>query len=205
VILIPTLTGILYALPGGIIAIIAHEYAKSVAAYTLGDKSIRGKGRLSPNPFKHMDALGFIFMTVFRFGWGNPVGINFFTFPNKRKATAVIFAVPFLTNIILGVVFMLATRFWVAGMDWSNQTHLHIFMILRTAAHINIGHALFNLLPIHPLSGTMLLNALSPAAALKMAQYEKILQLVLAFFILLGGAQAVFGNLSILFLEAFWL
>ena len=193
--------GILFAIPGAILAVFAHEYAKSLTAYGMGDKNIRVQGRLTINPFKHMDILGFIFMAVFRFGWGNPAKINFFAFADKRKAVAIIFAVPFLVNIILGVVLMVAARIWTVNMDFTNETHLNILGVLVTAAHINVGHALINLLPIHPMSGTMLLTSVSPIASLKVAQYEKILQLVLALFILLGGAQMTFGALSNVFLQ----
>jgi len=178
------------------LAIFAHEYAKAATAYGMGDKNIRAQGRLTLNPFKHMDILGFIFMAVFRFGWGNPVKINFFAFKDKRKATIVIFFIPFLVNIILGVALMVAARIWSDNMDVLNETHFNVLGVLVSVALINVGHALINLLPIHPMSGTMLLTAVSPGASLKVAQYEKILQLVLAFFILLGGAQATFGALS---------
>ncbi|MCL2620365.1 MAG: hypothetical protein FWD97_05450 [Defluviitaleaceae bacterium] len=171
----------------------------------MGDKNIKAQGRLTPNPFKHMDVLGLIFMAAFRFGWGNPVRINFSSFANKRKATAIIFSIPFLVNIILGIAFAMAGRLWFNTMDIYNETHAHIFMVLLTASHINVGHALINLLPVHPMSGTMLLTAISPIASLKIAQYEKVLQLVLAFFILLGGAGIIFGTLTNNFLLVFFI
>ncbi|MCL2350522.1 MAG: site-2 protease family protein [Defluviitaleaceae bacterium] len=187
----------LYSIPGVIIAVTASEYAKSAAAYRLGDVNIKGQGRLSLNPAKHMDILGSFFMAFFGYGWGNPVRINAFAFGEKRKkALYIVFFVPFLVNMLLGLIFAIGARFWFNGnfpeAGIMDTAQFHVMQILITTARLNIAFALFNLIPIYPLNGTMLLSNISPSASLKMAQAERILQIVLAFFIIFGIMGFIF-------------
>ncbi len=72
---------ILLNIPGLLIAIIIHEYSHGLMAYLLGDNTAKESGRLTLNPLKHLDPIGFIFLLLFRFGWAKPVPIN----PNNFK------------------------------------------------------------------------------------------------------------------------
>jgi len=64
------------SLPGLLIAIIFHELAHGLTAYWLGDPTAKNAGRLTLNPIKHIDPVGFLFMLIFRFGWAKAVPIN---------------------------------------------------------------------------------------------------------------------------------
>ena len=68
--------GVLLTLPGVLVAITFHEYAHALAAYKLGDDTPKVQGRLSLNPFSHMDPVGIILLVVAGFGWGKPVEID---------------------------------------------------------------------------------------------------------------------------------
>ena len=183
---------------GATLAILTHEYSKGVAAHTLGDASIKSTGRLSLNPAKHIDPLGLIFMAIFRFGWGKPTRINMFSFREKRKSLAMLFLVPFLANIIMGIFMIILARFWLGNVLINNPTNINFYILagLEMAAWFNLSFALFNLLPIYPLSGILLLNAASPHAALKITQYEKILQLILAFLIIFNIMYSIFTPIT---------
>lgn len=183
-------------MPGAVIAIVAHEFAKAVTAYRLGDGAVKAAGRLTLNPLKHIDPLGFIFMALFSYGWANPVKITPFAYKEKRKAMVAIFAVPFLINIILGITFALAFRIWSIEMGITSQQNANIAAMLHSAARLNISFALFNLIPVHPLTGIWLLSGISPHAALKVAQQEKFLQFILAILIIFGFVSQVFGPLT---------
>ena len=196
---------ILLRVPGVFIAIGVHEYVKALVAYKLGDAGVKTQGRLTINPLKHMDVLGSVFMAIWGFGWANPVKITPFAFgspANKRKAMTIIFAVPFLVNIILGMVFALAASLW-AGAAVATALNINIYRALIIAARLNISFALFNLLPIYPLDGLLLLTGISQKASIKVLQAEKFLQIALAFFIILGGANIFFNPFADLILSVF--
>jgi Zn-dependent protease len=202
-----TLTGILVAIPGVIITVTLHEYAKSLVAYKLGDVNVKTQGRLAPNPLKHMDILGGIFLVVFGYGWASPVRLMPSSFKDRKKAMLLIFIIPFLANIIAGVVFAIAANILEANFTYllgsfGLDTIVNVWRILRLMAIFNIAFALFSLIPIYPLNGTHLLWALRPTWALKITQHEKILQFALAFIIILGFAGQVFQPLVLTVISA---
>ena len=198
-----SLSGILMAIPGAIIAVTLHEYAKSLVAYKMGDTNVKAQRRLAPNPLKHMDILGSIFLVIFGYGWSSPVRLTPFSFKDRRKAMLLIFIIPFLVNIIVGVAFAIASN--VAAEIWSANMDLTMYYVWQTLfiiAVYNITFALFSLIPVHPLNGINFLAAVKPIWAIKISQHEKYLQVALAFFIALGFARAVFAPL--VFGMMFW-
>jgi len=195
----------LLRIPGIFIAIGVHEYVKALVAYRLGDAGVKLQGRLTLNPLKHMDALGSIFMAIWGYGWANPTKITPFSFgsnANKRKAMIIIFVVPFLVNIILGMLLALTALIW-ANNVYVTELNITVFRVLINAARLNISFALFNLIPIYPLDGLLLLTGISQNASLKVLQAERFLQIALAFFVILGGAAIFFNPLTDLVLNLF--
>ena len=99
---------LLLSIPGVLIAITFHEYAHAFAADRLGDDTPRRQGRLSLNPFSHLDPIGSLMLIFAGFGWGKPVEINprnFNRTMSMEKAQALVsFAGP-LMNFILTIVF----------------------------------------------------------------------------------------------------
>ncbi len=67
------LLGLLYTIPGVLIAITFHEFAHAKVADMLGDDTPRREGRISLNPLAHIDPIGFIMLLFAGFGWGKPV------------------------------------------------------------------------------------------------------------------------------------
>ncbi|MDR2183526.1 MAG: site-2 protease family protein [Clostridiales bacterium] len=206
---INSLGGFLTAIPGVIIAVTLHEYTKSLVAHKLGDTGIKAQGRLAPNPLKHMDILGSIFLVFFSYGWASPVRLGAFSVEARRKAMLLIFVMPFLVNIIIGMFFSVGANFFSISLapgllgTMSAQTLIIIGDILFFAAFYNISFALFSLIPVYPLNGTHLLWAIKPAWAVKVSQYEGILKLVLVFFIILTFASQIFTPLTLRVILAF--
>lgn len=66
------LTQLLYRIPAILVALSFHEWAHAYAAYKLGDPTARNMGRMTINPFAHIDPLGFLTLLLFRFGWAKP-------------------------------------------------------------------------------------------------------------------------------------
>ena len=202
-----SIPGILMVIPGIIIAVTLHEYAKSLVAYRMGDVNVKKLGRLAPNPLKHMDILGGIFLVIFGYGWSSPVRLTPFLFKNRKKAMLLIFVIPFLVNIIVGVAFAIAASIFAVNMlgmadIFGQQAAEYIWRILSFVAIYNISFALFSLIPIYPLNGIHLLAAIKPTWNIKISQYEKILQLALAFFIILTFARQVFEPVVHMMLRA---
>lgn len=155
----------LLRLPAILFALSIHEFSHAYAATRFGDETPGKQGRLTLNPLAHIDPMGFLFLVLLRFGWAKPVLINPAAFKNpKRDEIVVSLAGPF-SNIIAAVFFggifkLLA----VYGSHWFALENLGeaLFMMLLNFIIINIGLAVFNMLPIPPLDGSHLISALIP-------------------------------------------
>lgn len=87
----------MYTLPALLFCLSVHEFAHAYTAYKLGDRTQKAMGRLTLNPFSHIDIAGFICIALFGFGWGKPVMIDDRNFKNKAAGNALTaFAGPFL-------------------------------------------------------------------------------------------------------------
>ncbi len=147
----------LYALPGIILGLTVHEYAHALAAYRLGDETAREDGRLSLNPLRHIDPMGFLFLLIAGFGWAKPVRFDRGRLRWPRRDEALIALAGPLSNLVLGLVLSLA-YFGLALFLYrrgSVLSSLASTLFIR-AITINYGLFIFNLIPIPPLDGSHL-------------------------------------------------
>lgn len=155
----------LLRLPAILFALSIHEFSHAYAATRFGDDTPGRQGRLTLNPLAHIDPMGFLFLVLLRFGWAKPVVINPVAFKNpKRDEIVVSLAGPF-SNLVaaffFGGIFKLLTiygRHWFAFENFGEA----LFLMLLNFILINIGLAIFNMLPIPPLDGSHLISALIP-------------------------------------------
>jgi len=194
------LQAILMSIPGAIIAITLHEWVKAMTAHKLGDGTFKAQGRTKPNPLKHMDPLGTIFMLIFGYGWANPVRINMFRMRGGKKEAVIIFLMPFLANIIMGAflafaAMVLRTQFFHL-FAYNFDLLITLNTILRQAAMLSISFAFFNILPVYPLDGINLVAAFKPMWAARLVQREKIFQIILALAIIMGFAAMAFNPIA---------
>lgn len=133
-----------------ITALSVHEFAHSYAALKLGDDTPKKAGRVTLNPFAHLDLLGTIFLFLTGFGWGKPVPVNPTNFEDPRKDMALNALAGPLSNLLLAALIAASTAFF------PTTYIIQIFVI------ININLGLFNLLPIHPLDGFDFLGGILP-------------------------------------------
>lgn len=199
----------LLALPSILLSLSVHEAAHGFAAYKLGDNTARNLGRLTLNPIKHINPIGFISMLFFRVGWANPVPINTRNFKNPRRDMAISAAAGPLSNLCLGVVFTVLLRliliplqsiakgmYRVHGqyyfLDPSLQENT-AFVILSVLAIIcylgislNFNLMIFNLIPLPPLDGSRIAYIFLPTNLyFKIMQYERYI--MIAFIVLLAS------------------
>lgn len=161
---------VLYHLPFILVVIISlpiHEFAHGYIANKLGDDTAYYQGRLTLNPFAHLDLFGTISMIVFGFGWAKPVPVNPARFKcNMRLGMALTALAGPVSNLILSLIFMIVSK--GAFLLGSATDNTFFYFVNWLAFHIcsaNIGLAFFNLLPIPPLDGSRILNYFLPYRA----------------------------------------
>jgi Zn-dependent protease len=168
----------IWALPV-LLAITLHEAAHGWAAAKLGDPTARLMGRVTLNPFAHVDLVGTILIPLalllisapFLFGYAKPVPVNFSRLRNPRRDMALVALAGPASNILLAILGALA--FHVVPMLPAVATQWAAEMLQRLVL-LNLILAVFNMLPIPPLDGGRILVSLLPDwAAWKVARLER--------------------------------
>lgn len=141
-----------------LISLSVHETAHGYVAYVLGDDTAKSMGRLSLNPLRHIDVIGFLMMLVAGFGWANAVPVNMFRFKNPKKGMAITALAGPLSNIILAFI----SCFVIYILVRFNIYNEILFYFLQMMFYANTSLAMFNLIPIPPLDGSKILFVLLP-------------------------------------------
>lgn len=156
--------GILVTVIAVVSAMSIHEMAHALVSYWLGDPTAKSQGRLSLNPFRHIDWLGVLCLLLFHFGWAKPVPVDASYY--KDRKTGIIwtsFAGPvanFLLAFLCVLIYMGLIR-WVPSFAISDAGSF-LLVVLATSAGMNIGFGLFNLIPVPPLDGSKVLFSFLP-------------------------------------------
>jgi Zn-dependent protease len=139
-------------------AITIHEFSHAAAAQLLGDPTPRLAGRLSLNPIKHIDPIGFIMLLLVRFGWAKPVPINPYNFKDPVKGEMVVsFAGPASNFLVAYLAASLVRIFPIIVL-----TNAYVHRAVSDFIWINLALAVFNLLPVPPLDGSHILEPFIP-------------------------------------------
>jgi Zn-dependent protease len=147
------LSQVLIFLPGIVLGLTVHEYCHARVALMCGDSTAKEQGRITLNPLKHIDPLGFIMLIFAGFGWAKPVQFNENNLKNpKRDVIKIALAGP-LSNAVIAMV--LSVIFSVLYKTISSSEI--VTEIFQSAIFINWALFVFNLIPLPPLDGSHLL------------------------------------------------
>jgi Zn-dependent protease len=153
------IVAMLIRLPVLLLSFTIHEFAHGLSAYLLGDSTAKRDGRLSLNPVRHIDPLGFIMLLVFRFGWAKPVMVNPNYLKNPKGDMAIISFCGPASNFILAFIFIMA---YVPSLYLTGQAGHYVQLFLQEGLYLNLALGVFNMLPIPPLDGLKVFSAILP-------------------------------------------
>lgn len=149
---------LLYTLPAIIIGLTVHEWAHAFAADKLGDPTAKNLGRMTLNPFAHIDLFGFLCLLVVGFGWAKPVPVNPRNFKNYRRDDIIVSLAGIAMNLV--VAFFATILFYFGVYRWNLGSNEAFYTIFLSIVTINLSLAVFNLLPIYPLDGSHVFESL---------------------------------------------
>lgn len=166
------LTIAIYA-PPLLFALTMHELAHGYIAYRLGDPTAKEAGRLTMNPFKHLDPLGVLAFILMKIGWAKPVPVDPRYFRNPRKDMLVVALAGPAANILLALASALLLQILPHLSFLPHSVGEPLGLMVEVSVWINVMLAVFNLLPIPPLDGSkILMGMLPPQAACNYAKLE---------------------------------
>ena len=183
-------TELLYLIPAAFFVPIIHEWVRAMTSHALGDTLPSQRGFVTANPLKFFEPIGFIFMMVFSMGWGQPVPTSALRYKNRQLGSVLVGLVPILVSFAIGVIVFNVLRM-------AQITNNHVGMLLYMFSRISISFAIFNLIPIYPLSGQRILLALaSPNLTASLTYYEKPMQFILIILMAFGIIPSFIGNVT---------
>lgn len=177
------IVSLLLSMPVILFALSAHETAHGYVAYKCGDNTAYNLGRLSLNPLKHIDPIGFGCMLIFGFGWAKPVPINTRNFRNPKRGMALTAIAGPATNAILGLIsavlfgFISALQVYLAYRGASETALVALGYtcdLFSLSALYNFVFMAFNLIPINPFDGSRVAMLFLPTKVyFGMMKYER--------------------------------
>ena len=187
-----------------LLAISVHEAAHGYASYKLGDYTAKSMGRISVNPFRHLDPIGALCMLVFGFGWAKPVMVNPYNFKNPTRDMALVSAAGPISNFLMAFIAVALFKILTLIPMPDILIVQIVFMFLSTFALLNIGLGVFNLLPIPPLDGSKIFLPLLPNKLYyDIMRYERYGWLILVFALSLGVLDPILGTMQSAILSLF--
>lgn len=142
-----------------------HECAHAWVANKLGDPTGKEKGRISLNPFKHLDWFGAISVIFLGFGYAKPVPVNVNNFKKPKLYFGLTALAGPVSNLIMAVILLLVYRILGYLPNYNGNIAYAIDLWIIYAAYTNISLAIFNLIPVPPLDGSRLVFAVLPDKA----------------------------------------
>jgi len=171
-------------MPAAIIGLTVHEFSHAYMAFRLGDPTAKDEGRLTLNPLKHIDWLGFFLIVVAGFGWAKPVSFNPDHLKHKHRDEILISIAGPLSNLVTAfLLFLIARGLYFLAYFNSTDIGLEIVNLIVVWGVINISLFIFNLIPLPPLDGSHLyltfLKEINPRLMTNLYKYGTLALLVI--------------------------
>lgn len=149
---------VLKILPGIVLGLTFHEFSHAWVAHRCGDSTSKDQGRVTLNPFKHIDLLGFAMLIIVGFGWAKPVHFNEEKLNNPKTDIMKIAVAGPLSNALLAMLLSVIFSAYISLLPLYQSNWMFIVSeVFLNAIYINWALFIFNLIPIPPLDGSHLL------------------------------------------------
>ena len=160
-----------------IVTVTVHGFVKALISSRLGDPLPKRDGRVTLNPVKHIEPIGFIIMVALGFGWAKPVETASIYYQDRKRGTIITHTLPSVANLLFGIIVITAAVIV--------DVPFNVRSLLTNVALFNLRNAFFNVIPVPPLDGAKILAALrGPNQVVSMASKQTILQVILILAIL---------------------
>lgn len=192
---------IIASIPALIIAAAGHEYAHAKAADLLGDPTPRMMGRLTMNPFVHLDLIGSLALIIGGFGWAKPVVVNPTNFKDPRTDDMIVSIAGPMANLVMAFIGYVVMRCLEAANLLGNDS---LYLVLFLIVVYNINFSILNLMPVPPLDGShILMNFLPLKWQIHVARFSMVSLLILIVILNSPIASHIFVPLQKSILGAF--
>lgn len=165
-----------------------HEVAHGYVAFLRGDRTAYAEGRLTLNPFRHIDLFWTVIFPIallvltagrFAFGMAKPVPVNFANLKRLRPDMILVAVSGSFANIMFA---------WLLALSF----HVTDFFPFLYGVYLNLGLAFFNLIPIPPLDGSRVVTALLPLRASRfLERFESMGFFIIFILYITGGLFAL--------------
>ncbi|MGL4763250.1 MAG: site-2 protease family protein [Sarcina sp.] len=167
--------------PAILIAFTAKEYIRAVVAYKLGDKAQKLQGRMTLDPFAHIDIIGFVLIIFTGFGWSKPSQINRYAFKKPKEDSIKVSLAAFSSYLVVAFVATLLAYIVTLTIGVGSTAGSILFLVLKVTAGVNISLFAFNFIPMPGLEMHTLLMELAPSTAYKISAFTAQYQLFILF------------------------
>ena len=178
-----------------LISLTVHECAHGYVAHLCGDNTARNLGRLTLNPLAHLDPIGTVMMLLFGFGYAKPVPVNSRYFKHFKRDLAFVSLAGPASNILLAFLMEILFRlsYHLLPVTALISVPFFVWNIFRMYfVSLNVGLAVFNLLPLPPLDGSRIVSVLlPPKAAYNYLKYERYIMIAVLALLYLGVLDGV--------------
>lgn len=183
-----------------LVSMTLHELMHGLVAYKLGDDTAKIEGRLTPNPLKHLDLFYSVLLPLLLylcggpiFGGAKPVPVNSRNLKGKEWGMAAVALAGPLTNLVLAFVAFLVRFALIRNFG---EVNFIVDLVLSYFVSVNLGFAVFNILPIPPLDGSRVLYAIAPDGVRQLMARIEVFGVWIVYGLILVCGSAFSGMMS---------